>query len=153
MIGKRAIKLKPDTCKITARAGNREIYSNRSKERAKAREGKHAGSGPRPSWYKTQLPLRPRRVGTSPFPSEPASRSTVSLCVEAGGVRPKRLRKSVTIVVPTYGFASQRCQTEDICAMAKHTVKKDIHTANEEEQVKICRKLKGFLVIRQAVTQ
>jgi hypothetical protein len=27
----------------------------------------------------------------------------------------------------------------------KHTVKKDIHTANEEEQVKICTKLKEFL--------
>jgi hypothetical protein len=31
--------------------------------------------------------------------------------------------------------------------MAKHIVKKDIHTANEEEQAKICRKLKEFLVI------
>jgi hypothetical protein len=27
----------------------------------------------------------------------------------------------------------------------KHTVKKDIHIANEEEQAKICRKLKKFL--------
>jgi hypothetical protein len=27
----------------------------------------------------------------------------------------------------------------------KHTVKKDIHTANEEEQAKICRKLKEVL--------
>jgi hypothetical protein len=59
----------------------------------------------------------------------------------------------VIIVVPIYGFASQRCQAEDICVMAKHTVKKDIYTANEEEQVKICRKLKEFLVIRPAVTQ
>jgi hypothetical protein len=31
--------------KATARAGNREIYSNRGKERAKARERECAGSG------------------------------------------------------------------------------------------------------------
>jgi hypothetical protein len=31
-------------------------------------------------------------------------------------------------------------------------MKKDIHAANEEEQVKICRKLKKFLVIWRAVT-
>jgi hypothetical protein len=29
--------------------------------------------------------------------------------------------------------------------MAKHTVKKDIHTANEEEQAKVCRKLEEFI--------
>jgi hypothetical protein len=35
----------------------------------------------------------------------------------------------------------------------KHAAKKDIHTANEEEQAKVCRKLKGFLVVWLAVTQ
>jgi hypothetical protein len=34
----------------------------------------------------------------------------------------------------------------------KHTVKRDIHTANDEEQAKICGKLKRFLVIRLMVT-
>jgi hypothetical protein len=31
-------------------------------------------------------------------------------------------------------------------------MEKDIHIANKEEQVKICKKLKKFLVIRLAVT-
>jgi hypothetical protein len=43
MISKRATKSKPNTRKITARAGNWEIYSNHGKERAKAWEGKRAG--------------------------------------------------------------------------------------------------------------
>jgi hypothetical protein len=43
MISERATKSKPNTCKITARAGNWEIYSNRGKGRAKAWEGKRAG--------------------------------------------------------------------------------------------------------------
>jgi hypothetical protein len=50
----------------------------------------------------------------------------------------------VTIVVPTYGFASQRCQAEDICVMAEHTVKKGIHTPNEERQVFIKRKSEDY---------
>jgi hypothetical protein len=34
----------------------------------------------------------------------------------------------------------------------EHTVKRDIHTTNDEEQAKICKKLKRFLVIRLVVT-
>jgi hypothetical protein len=34
----------------------------------------------------------------------------------------------------------------------KHTVKRDIHTTNDEEQAKVCRKLKRFLVIWLVVT-
>jgi hypothetical protein len=35
--------------------------------------------------------------------------------------------------------------TEDICAMAKHTV-------NEQRQAKVCRKLKELLNIQRAIT-
>jgi hypothetical protein len=54
-----------------------------------------------------------------------------SLRAEAGGARPKRLRRPVTIVVPTYGFAQQAIPLREepswrnsvkrktFCAMAK----------------------------------
>jgi hypothetical protein len=76
VISKRMIKSRPNTRKVMARARNWEIYSNRSKGRAKAWEGRHASSGPRPSRYRTQFPFQPRRAGTSPSFPEPASRST-----------------------------------------------------------------------------
>jgi hypothetical protein len=46
MISKRATKPKPNTRKVMASARNLEIYSNRSKGRAKAWEGRHTGSSP-----------------------------------------------------------------------------------------------------------
>jgi hypothetical protein len=46
MISKRATKSKPNTRKVMARAKNLEIYSNRSKGRAKAWERRHTGSSP-----------------------------------------------------------------------------------------------------------
>jgi hypothetical protein len=125
MIGKRAIKSKPNTRRITARAGNREIYSNRSKEHAKAREGKRAGSGPRPSRYETQLPLRPRQAGASPpFPG-PASRSTGPSALRLEDLARRvcasqRPPRSLSTDSHDSGFvkrriiASQRCQAEDI---------------------------------------
>jgi hypothetical protein len=36
-------------------------------------------------------------------------------------------------------------ERETLARWQRHTVKKDIHTANEEEQAKICRKLEEFI--------
>jgi hypothetical protein len=82
-----------------------------------------------------------------------------SFCAKAGRSCPRSLRKPVTIMVPIYGFACQQFhpRSRRIVSALRHKQKivsrKSIHTANEEEQVKICRKLKEFLVIRLAVTQ
>jgi hypothetical protein len=84
------MKSKPNTRKAVARARNWKIYSNHSKERAKAREGKCAGSGPRPSRYKTQFPFQSCRAGTSPSFPEPASRNTVP-----SALKPEDLARSV----------------------------------------------------------
>jgi hypothetical protein len=45
VISKRTTKSKPNTRKVMARARNLEIYPSHSKGHAKAREGKHTGSG------------------------------------------------------------------------------------------------------------
>jgi hypothetical protein len=73
------MKSKPNTRKVMTRARNWEIYSSRNKEHAKAREGKRAGYGPRPSRYKIQFPFQHRRAETSLFSPKPASKSTSSL--------------------------------------------------------------------------
>jgi hypothetical protein len=65
MIGERAKKSKPNTRKVTARAGNREIYSNCGKERAKARERECASSGLARAGTRLSLhsnPARPKLV-------------------------------------------------------------------------------------------
>jgi hypothetical protein len=60
----------------------------------------------------------------------------------------------VTIVVPIYGFACQQFHprkdpSRKIVSALRHKQKivscKSIHTANEEEQAKVCRKLEEFI--------
>jgi hypothetical protein len=71
--------------KVSARAENWEIYSNRSKERAKAREGKCAGSNLAQAGTRLSLhsnPARPElvrspqsRLVKAPLPSRQSRRS------------------------------------------------------------------------------
>jgi hypothetical protein len=79
------------------------------------------------------------------IPSGAGKQKRRSLRAEAGGARPKRLRRPVTIVVPTYGFAQQAIslreepsrrngvKRETFCAMAK------------AQQARICGKLEEFI--------
>jgi hypothetical protein len=71
-----------------------------------------------------------------------------SLRAEAGGPCPKRLRRTVTIVVPIYGFTQQwfylrKNPSRGIITAQRHK-QKNIHTANEERQVFIKRKFDDY---------
>jgi hypothetical protein len=104
----------------------------------------------------TRCSFRSVRAGARASPPfmETGQQKHLSLRVEAGGAHPKRLRRLVTIVGPTYGFACQQFRprkdpSRRIVSALRHKQKivsrRSIHIANEEEQAKICTKLKEFL--------
>jgi hypothetical protein len=63
MISKRATKSKPNARKVMAKARNLEIYSSRGKGRARAREGRRAGSGPTPAGTGLNFHSNPSKPG------------------------------------------------------------------------------------------
>jgi hypothetical protein len=72
-------------------------------------------------------------AGASPHSPEPASRSIVPSASKPEEPRPKRLRRPVTIIVPTHGFAQQAIslsiKQKTFCAMAKaHSEERHSHS-------------------------
>jgi hypothetical protein len=155
--------LKLNTRKATARAGNWEIYSNRGLGRAKARERKRAGFDLARTGTRLSLRLNPAEPGLvrsprsrqaeAPFPPHRSRRSTPEASAQAGDYRNPHLRIRVIVVSSKEEPSHHNGVKQKMLARwQKHTVKRDIHTANDEEQVKICMKLKRFLAIRLVVT-
>jgi hypothetical protein len=78
------MKSKPNTRKVMARARNLEIYSNRSKGRAKAWEGRCTGSSPARAGTGLSFRSNLSKVGVSPSFPELASRSIAPFAPRPG---------------------------------------------------------------------
>jgi hypothetical protein len=106
--------------------------------RRPGRENMPASASPEPVQDAVPVPFtmepelaHPSRSRYRLVPPRAGKRKRRSLCVEAGEARSKHLRRPVTIVVPTYGFAQQAISLREdpsrrnnvkrkmFCAMAK----------------------------------